>query len=112
MASQAVEVIEELDEVLGQLRGARRAAVQVERNYLEHHRDRLDYRGAQARGEPLGSGAMASTCKQYQVRFHRSGQFWKTTGDEALMGVEKFWRSGRWSLLFPHVPADFDPSKN
>jgi hypothetical protein len=31
---------------------------------LENHRDRLDYRGAQERGEPLGIGAMESTCKQ------------------------------------------------
>jgi hypothetical protein len=112
LASQGAEVIAELDEVLPRLRGARRAAVQAERNYLEHHRDRLDYRGAQERGEPSGSGAMESTCKQYQVRFHRSGQFWTMTGDEALMCVETFWRNGRWSLLFPHVPADFDPSKN
>ena len=112
LASQAAEVIDELDEVLRRLRGARRAAVQAERNYLENNRDRLDYRGAQERGEPLGSGAMESTCKQYQTRFHRSGQFWTTEGDEALMCLETFWRNGRWSLLFPHVPVDFDPSKN
>ena len=112
LASQAAEVINELDEVLMRLRGPRRATVQAERNYLENHRDRLDYQGAQERGEPLGSGAMESTCKQYQTRFHRSGQFWTTAGDEALMCLETFWRNRRWSLLFPHVPADFDPSKN
>jgi hypothetical protein len=110
--SQAVEVIDELDGVLKSLRGSRRKAVQVERNYLEHNRERLDYRGAKERGEPLGSGAMESTCKQYQVRFHRSGQFWTTVGDEALMCLETFWRNARWSLLFPHVPSDFDPSRN
>jgi hypothetical protein len=110
--SQATAVIDELDSVLSRLRGARRAAVQAERNYLANNRDRLDYQGAKERGEPLGSGAMESTCKQYQVRFHRSGQFWTTVGDEALMCLETFWRNGRWSLLFPHVPKDFDPSKN
>jgi hypothetical protein len=112
LASQAAAVIDELDAVLPRLRGARRAAVQAERNYLENNRDRLDYRGAHERGEPLGSGAMESTCKQYQTRFHRSGQFWTTEGDEALMCLETFWRNGRWSLLFPHVPANFDPSIN
>jgi hypothetical protein len=112
LASQAAEVINELDAVLPRLRGARRAAVQAERNYLENNRDRLDYRGAQERGEPLGSGAMESTCKQYQTRFHRSGQFWTTEGDEALICLETFWRNGRWSLLFPHVPANFDTSRN
>ena len=110
--SKAVEVIEELAPVLQSLRGARRKEVQAERNYLENHRERLDYQGAKERGEPLGSGAMESTCKQYQGRFHRSGQFWTTEGDEALMCLETFWRNGRWLLLFPHVPADFDPSRN
>lgn len=112
LASQAVEIIAELDDVLKKLRGPRRAQVQAERNYLENNRDRLDYRGVKERGEPGGSGAMESTCKQYQGRFHRSGQFWTQTGDEALMCLETFWRNGRWSLLFPHVPPDFDPSKN
>ena len=112
LESQAAEVIDELDSVLKGLRGARRETVQAERNYLENNRERLDYKGAKERGEPLGSGAMESTCKQYQVRFHRSGQFWTTAGDEALMCLETFWRNARWSLLFPHVPSDFDPSKN
>ncbi|HWH70664.1 MAG TPA: ISKra4 family transposase [Candidatus Sulfotelmatobacter sp.] len=112
LASQAVEVIAELDSVLKRLRGARRQAVQAERNYLENNRQRLDYQGAKERGEPLGSGAMESTCKQYQVRFHRSGQFWTIQGDEALMCLETFWRNARWSQLFSHVSPDFDPSKN
>jgi hypothetical protein len=112
LGSQAVEIIEELDSLLQRLRGARREVVQVERNYLANHRNRLDYQGAQERGEPLGSGAMESTCKQYQVRFHRSGQFWTREGDEALMCLETFWRNARWSLLFPHVPPDFDPARN
>jgi hypothetical protein len=110
--SQAVEVIEELDGLLNRLKGSQREVVQAERNYLENNRKRLDYNGAKERGEPLGSGAMESTCKQYQVRFHRSGQFWTRQGDEALMCLETFWRNARWSLLFPHVPPDFDPSKN
>ena len=112
LENQATEVIDELDSVLKRLRGSRRKAVQAERNYLENNRERLDYKGAKERGEPLGSGAMESTCKQYQTRFHRSGQFWTTQGDEALMCLETFWRNARWSLLFPHVPPDFDPSKN
>jgi hypothetical protein len=112
LESQAAAIIHELDDVLKKLRGSRRETVQAERNYLENNRDRLDYHGVKERGEPGGSGARESTCKQYQCRFHRSGQFWTQTGDEALMCVETFWRNGRWSLLFPHVPSDFDPSKN
>jgi hypothetical protein len=112
LAGDGIEVIRELDEVLTQLRGSKREAAQAERNYLDNNRGRLDYKGAKDRGEPLGSGAMESTCKQYEGRFHRSGQFWTKQGDEALMCLETFWRNGRWSLLFPHVPPGFDPSKN
>jgi hypothetical protein len=112
LESQAAEIITELDGLLKRLQGSRREAVEAERNYLENNRARLDYTGAEQSGEPLGSGAMESTCKQYQVRFHRSGQFWTTEGDEALMCLETFWRNDRWHLLFPHVPLDFDTSKN
>src|SRR5205807_7029205 len=110
LASDAIEVIEELDELMKKLRGSRRQTVQEEKSYLKNNCDRLNYKGAQEKGEPLGSGAMESTCKQYERRFHCSGQFWTTEGDEALMCLETFWRNGRWSMLFPHVPPDFDPS--
>jgi hypothetical protein len=112
LAGNGVEVIDDLDSLLAKLRGSRREAVQAERNYLDNNRARLDYKGAKEKGEPLGSGAMESTCKQYEGRFHCPGQFWTTEGDEALMCLETFWRNGRWALLFPHVPPDFDPSKN
>jgi len=112
LAGDGVEVIDDLDHLLTKLRGSRKTAVQAEKNYLENHRNRLDYKGAKERGEPLGSGAMESTCKQYEGRFHCAGQFWTKQGDEALMCLETFWRNGRWAVLFPHVPADFDPSKN
>jgi hypothetical protein len=112
LGSRAIEVVEALDGLLGKLRGSRRKEVQAERNYLENNLERLNYQGAKKRGEPLGSGAMESTCKQYQVRFHRPGQFWTTAGDEALMCLETFWRNARWSLLFPHVPPGSDPYRN
>lgn len=53
--------------------------------------------------EPLGSGAVESTCRQYQCRFKRTGQFWSMAGDEALMCLETFWRNGGWHELFPHA---------
>ena len=112
LAGDGVEVINDLDEVLTKLRGSKRETAQAERNYLDNNRGRLDYKGAKDRGEPLGNGAMESTCKQCEGRFHRSGQFWTKQGDEALMCLETLWRNSRWSLLFPHVPGGFDPSKN
>jgi hypothetical protein len=79
--------------------------------YLDTHRARMDYAEGKRRGEPIGSGAMESTCRQYQGRFKRPGQFWSQTGDEALLSLETFWRNGRWHLLFPHV-GNFDPARN
>ncbi|MDA1275004.1 MAG: hypothetical protein O2960_13300 [Verrucomicrobia bacterium] len=53
--------------------------------------------------QPLGSGAVESACRQYQCRFKRTGQFWTTAGDEALLCLETFWRNGRWQELYPHA---------
>ena len=110
-ADESCAVITELEQLRERVEGAARATVERERAYLQTHRERLDYGTAKKKGEPLGSGAMESTCRQYQVRFKRTGQFWTQTGDEALMSLETFRRNGRWHLLFPHARS-LDPSKN
>ena len=71
-----------------------------ESNYFATHRHRLDDAAGASRGEPLGSGAIESACRQHQCRFKRPGQFWTTEGDEALLALEVFWRNGRWRNLF------------
>lgn len=109
-ADESCQVITELEQLQGRLRpGPPAEAVQREINYLQSHRERMDYGTAQQQGEPMGSGAMESTCRQYQCRFKRPGQFWSPIGDEALLCLETFRRNGRWHLLFPHST---DPSKN
>jgi len=110
-ADASCEVITELEQLQERLEGAAQERVQKEVAYLQSHRERMDYGTAKKKGEPLGSGAMESTCRQYQVRFKRTGQFWSPTGDEALMCLETFRRNGRWHLLFPHAQPP-DPSKN
>lgn len=110
-ADESCAVITELEQLRPRLEGAAGEHLTREINYLKTNRERLDYGTAKARGEPLGSGAMESTCRQYQCRFKRPGQFWTQIGDEALLCLETFRRNGRWNLLFPHAtPAD--PSKN
>ena len=110
-ADASCEVITELEQLRERLQGAAHESMQKEVNYLQSHRQRMDYGTAKKKGEPLGSGAMESTCRQYQVRFKRTGQFWSQTGDEALMCLETFRRNGRWHWLFPHAQPP-DPSKN
>lgn len=99
----AIKVVAQLEDILAQMpAGTCAEAVQKEVNYFHEHRDRMDYRAGRRRGEPIGSGAVESTCRQAQCRFKRPGQYWSQQGDEALLCLETFWRNGRWNLLFPH----------
>lgn len=99
----AVKVVEQLEEILSQLPAGESAKeVEKELNYFHEHQQRMDYRAGHRRGEPIGSGAVESTCRQAQCRFKRPGQYWTPQGDEALLCLETFWRNGRWHLLFPH----------
>jgi len=107
----AVRVIDKLEEALAGLpEGQRREAVAKEVEYFRGHESRMDYRAARRAGEPIGSGPIEATCRQYQCRFKRPGQFWSQRGDEALLCLETFWRNGRWHLLFPHTA--FSPARN
>jgi hypothetical protein len=108
----AIKVVERLEEILTQMpAGTAAEAVQKEVNYFHEHHNRMDYRAGRRRGEPIGSGAIESTCRQTQCRFKRPGQYWSQQGDEALLCLETFWRNGRWHLLFPHNRR-LNPSKN
>jgi hypothetical protein len=108
----SVTVVAQLEEILAQLpAGAAAQTVAKEVHYFHEHQDRMDYRAARRRGEPIGSGAIESTCRQTQCRFKRPGQYWSRQGDEALLCLETFWRNGRWHLLFPHH-RQVDLSKN
>jgi hypothetical protein len=105
------KVLKSLEDLKKSVKRNHRDLVKRESAYFESHRTRLDYQAGVTAGEPIGSGAMESTCRQYQCRFKRPGQFWSTAGDEALLALETFWRNGRWHLLFPHAGV-CDPAKN
>lgn len=110
--ASAVKVVRQLEAILSTLpAGDARTQVQTEVQYFQEHQTRLTYRAGRQRGEPIGSGAIEATCRQYQCRFKRTGQFWTTRGDEALLCLDTFWRNGRWHLLFPHLNRS-DPAKN
>ena len=108
---RVVPLLNDLRTLAKRLRQKKRQAVQSELSYLESHRERMDYPAARRTGEPQGSGAIESTCRQYQCRFKRPGQFWSLVGDEGLMCLETFWRNDRWHLLFPHI-LHGDPRRN
>jgi hypothetical protein len=110
-AGRAPSLLNDLHTLAKRLRKKKRQTIESELNYLESHRKRMDYAVARRAGEPQGSGAMESTCRQYQCRFKRPGQFWSCVGDEGLMCLETFWRNHRWHLLFPHI-LHGDPRRN
>jgi len=125
---QTPALLKTLQELQPGLDQALHKKLQTQIEYFESHQNRMHYhqiiqaRKAVAKGtatpaqhlkanEPLGSGAIESTCRQYQCRFKRTGQFWTMPGDEALMCLETFWRNGRWHELYPHVKLT-SPSLN
>ena len=119
---QTPAVIASLTQLQPQLLEAQQKKVQTQIEYFEHNTPRMKYkeildaRNAVDKGQataqqkqlanhPVGSGAIESTCRQYQCRFKRTGQFWTTVGDEALMALETLWRNGRWQQLYPHAQS-------
>jgi len=77
-------------------------AIKREIGYFNKHKGRMDYKGKKKLGQPVGSGAIESTCSQYQRRFKLTGQFWSLAGDEAFLALDTLHRNERWHLLFPH----------
>lgn len=79
------------------------ATLEREAHYFESHREHVAYAAKARRGEPIGSGSMESACKQYQLRFKRSGQFWHEPTVEWLLELDNRRRNGRWDSLWPHL---------
>jgi hypothetical protein len=100
---QVAKVITQLEDLKPSLTAAEAIKVTDKTiDYYSNNQQRMKYKEAAQRNEPLGSGAIESTCRQLQCRMKRTGQFWSTAGDEALLCLEMFWRNRRWELLFPH----------
>jgi hypothetical protein len=100
---QVANVITHLQDLKPRMEAAPVEATDKAIEYYQNNQERMKYKEARRRQEPVGSGAIESTCRQLQCRMKRCGQFWSTTGDEALLCLEMFWRNQRWELLFPHA---------
>jgi hypothetical protein len=101
----ALDVLHHLEELRlhsEPLSAAQQKALDKEIGYFTTHHQRMDYKEGKARGEPVGSGVVESTARQYQTRFKCTGQFWTLEGDEALLALATLKRNERWHLLFPH----------
>ncbi len=76
-------------------RGPARATVAWEMAYLREQQGRSDSRRAQRRKEPRGCGAGEVNWVLDPCRLKRSGRFWSVAGEQALLGLETFWRNER-----------------
>jgi len=101
----ALDVINTLRDMRADISGLtqkQKKMLDKEIGYLDNNKERMDYKNGKALNQPLGSGAIESTCSQYQCRFKRTGQFWSLEGDEAFLALQTLHRNQRWHLLFPH----------
>jgi hypothetical protein len=102
-SDKVAQVIRTLEELKPTLSLASAKVTDTTIDYYRSNEKRMKYVAGKKRGEPVGSGAIESTCRQMQCRMKRCGQFWSIQGDEALLCLEIFWRNDRWELLFPHL---------
>jgi hypothetical protein len=70
-------------------------------DYLNGHRDHMDYAKYEALGLPLGSGMVESACKWLiQQRFKGVGMRWSEAGFNHLLPLRLAWVNGTFDELF------------
>jgi len=73
-------------------------------NYLDKHRDHMDYAKFKELGLSIGSGMVESACKWLiQQRFKGVGMRWSEDGFNHLLHLRLAWVNGRFNDLFPLV---------
>jgi len=76
--------------------------LQREIAYFQTHREHLHYQELAAKGGPIGTGAMESTCGQLQTRVKRTGQFWQPTGLANMLGLKAALQNEDWLALWSY----------
>lgn len=75
-------------------------------DYLDTHRDHIQYEHFKALGLPLGSGMVESACKWLiQQRFKGVGMRWGEEGFNHLLHLRLAWVNGRFDQLFSLAPS-------
>jgi len=70
-------------------------------NYLEKHRDHIQYDKLKEMGCPINSGLVESTCKWLiQQRFKGGGMRWSEDGFNLLLHLRLAWVNGRFDSFF------------
>lgn len=75
-------------------------------DYLNGHRDHIDYAKYEELGLPLGSGMVESACKWLiQQRFKGVGMRWSESGFNHLLHLRRAWVNGTFEALFQMEPS-------
>ena len=75
------------------------------RQYLNAHREHLQYRQFKKLGLPIGSGMVESACKWLITqRFKGTGMRWSESGFNHLLHLRLAWVNGRFDSLFADHP--------
>jgi hypothetical protein len=100
---QEAEVVHTLETLPAQQQATGRSLselLQREIAYFQTHREHLHYQDLAAKGSPIGTGAMESTCGQLQTRVKRTGQFWKPAGLANMLALKAALQNEDWSALW------------
>jgi len=95
-----LRTLEDLLHLCRQSDEERQKVIEREAAYFQSHREHVHYQQRQREGCPKGSGAMESTCSQYQDRFKRTGQFWTLAGEHHLLALELARRNQDWDEIW------------
>ncbi len=75
-------------------------------DYLETHRNHINYKRFKELGLPLGSGMVESACKWLiQQRFKGVGMRWSEDGFNHLLHLRLAWVNQRFDNLFPELSS-------
>lgn len=106
--AQVLGTLQTLPEHVRTLGGAVSQLLEREINYFTTHREHIHYQDNAAKGFPVGSGAIESACSQFQNRFKRTGQFWKSESLGRLQSLKVARQDGDWDEL--SRPQSFIPA--
>ena len=70
-------------------------------NYLNTHKEWMDYREYRRQGLPIGSGVTEAACKTvFTQRFKESGMSWKINGGQTILVLRLAVLSGVWMTVY------------
>lgn len=81
-------------------------------DYLEAHRDHMDYQALRASGRPMGSGAIESAVRRViNQRLKGNGITWLQDHAESMIALRAAALSGRWDQTLAEVRAQMATSR-